>query len=218
VTRRHLAPVTRLRLDEPRARLRRRGSERRARWDSRRRRARVLRPGYGDDVSDRASALAAWRRALTALDNALALVDNGTLASDDPVIAVLLEAESSARTQFLTPAGEQPSPARRRLVSTNLPVGSSNSLARWPQPTAWHKPAERADIADLTARVINATPKRPEDTDGLVRRTRAVVTAPTPAAGTRALSELQSFVTQVVSGVAAAEIVNLITPHLHSGR
>jgi hypothetical protein len=51
-----------------------------------------------------------------------------------------------------------------------------------------------------------------------VRRTRAVVTAPTPAEGTRALSDLQSFVVQVVSGVAAAEIVNLISSHLHSGR
>jgi hypothetical protein len=60
------------------------------------RRARALRSGYGDAVPDQASPLAAWRRTLTALDNGLALVDNGTLASDDPLIAVLLEAEDNA--------------------------------------------------------------------------------------------------------------------------
>jgi hypothetical protein len=92
-------------------------------------------------------------------------------------------------------------------------------LAAWPTGTAWKEPAVRADIADLTVHVVNAASKRPQaETVGLVRRTRDVVTAPTPADGTRALTELESFVREVVTGVAVAEIVNLITPHLHSGR
>ena len=156
-----------------------------------------------------------WRQSLAALNTAVGLIENGSLKRDDPLLAVLL-GETDARQRFLSSAVRPAAPAASRLAGpTNLPTGSAGALIGWSIPTAWETPTDKAEIAEIAAQVIATTPERSQpEIDGLVRRTREVVTAQTPTEGVWALQELGSFVGQVVTGVTTAEIVDLINRHL----
>jgi hypothetical protein len=89
--------------------------------------------------------LANWRRTLSALVNAVGLVEDGALSPDDALFMIAIEAESDARGAYLGPmspsttAVTQGAELRHRAV-TNLPGDAGRGIASWPLGATWTTP------------------------------------------------------------------------------